>query len=634
MKIQPARLVSALLLSLLAPVVLAQNRTFTSQYSFGDSLSDSGNLYALTAFTQPPSPPYFQGIFSNGPTFVQLLGQAVTGKPIVPAVTFSSRGTNRNFAFGGATVGPAAPGQPPNLAQQIGLYTQSGLPAQPTDLFTVLIGANDMIGVLSSPATPFNPASIDVAGAAAAQGVVAGLQSLVGLGAKNIVVVGLPNLGATPRSLAAGGPGGAGATFGARATTAFNNELVARLAVLKGPATLNSVQTFPADVNLVYVDLVSLLEPVFRDPARFGYTNTTSYVLAPSAQGGGGDPNNYIYFDDIHPTAKTHALLASLITEMLNPEPMVGFSSTIGTASLLLPGLGARTIDARTGQLAATNRAVGRGEAFAEFNYADGNRGQDGWQPEFDFTGRVMTAGVDVRLSDGLFLGGAVDAGRLRSRIRNGGSFQMDNGTGRAYLVWRGGPVSLIVDGDYGALHVKNIRRASALGGLMSSARTGGDHWGAGVRAAWELETGGFTLRPWAGLRTERTNLDPFMEKDIAALALAYDRQKARSSTATLGIDSAINSKLGSNPARWDLHAAWHGEVGSRQRAVSGRLANNFTLPTVLTVEDGDGSGLELGAAVTVAVSKRWSTTLGYAGDIRSSDDLTSRVTFSVQTGF
>src|SRR4051812_23986271 len=74
MKTQPARLVGALVLSVLAPVALAQNRPFTSQYSFGDSLSDNGNLYALTSRTQPASPPYYQGRFSNGPTFVELLG--------------------------------------------------------------------------------------------------------------------------------------------------------------------------------------------------------------------------------------------------------------------------------------------------------------------------------------------------------------------------------------------------------------------------------------------------------------------------------------------------------------------------------------------------------------------------------
>jgi outer membrane lipase/esterase len=616
MKILPRVVPVGCVMFLSVVAAFAQNRTFTSQYSFGDSLSDSGNLYLATSRTQPPSPPYFQGRFSNGPTFVEQLGQTM-----IPSVSVSARGPNRNFAFGGANAG--AGGAVPNLALQIGAYTQQGNPAAPTDLFTVWAGANDLIGVLSSPTTPFNPSAIDAAGAAAAQAAVAGVQSLVGLGAKNIVVLGLPNLGATPRSLAAGGPGGPGATFGLRATNAFNNELVARLRTLSAAAP---------DVNLVYLDPAVALESVFRDPARFGFTNTTSYVLAPSAAG--ANTEGYVYFDDIHPTTKTHALLASLVTEMLNPEPMVGFASTVGSSALVLTGIGSRAIDARTSQLAVTNRATGRGEAYAEFNYADGNRSADGWQPEFDFTGRVLSAGVDYRLSDGVFIGGAVDAGRLSTTTAGGGRFQVENGTGRVYMVWRGGPVSLVVDGDYGSLSVQDIRRGSALGGLQSVAEAGGEHWGAGIKFAWALDTGRVVLRPWAGLRTERVSLDPYIENDIATLGLAYARQKARSSSAALGLDFSSNTKLGSHPARFDLRAAWHGEVGSRQRAVAGQLANNFTTPTLLNLEDGDGSGFELGGAVTVWVSTRWSTSLGYSGDIRSSDDLTSRLTFSIQTGF
>jgi len=37
---------------------------------FGDSLSDSGNLFAATMGTTPP-PPYYQGRFSNGPVWVE-----------------------------------------------------------------------------------------------------------------------------------------------------------------------------------------------------------------------------------------------------------------------------------------------------------------------------------------------------------------------------------------------------------------------------------------------------------------------------------------------------------------------------------------------------------------------------------
>ncbi|MDP3559706.1 MAG: lysophospholipase, partial [Legionellaceae bacterium] len=34
---------------------------------FGDSLSDTGNLYELYQHELPPCPPYYQGRFSDGP---------------------------------------------------------------------------------------------------------------------------------------------------------------------------------------------------------------------------------------------------------------------------------------------------------------------------------------------------------------------------------------------------------------------------------------------------------------------------------------------------------------------------------------------------------------------------------------
>ena len=35
-------------------------------YVFGDSLSDNGSLFAASGGMAPPSPPYFNGRFSNG----------------------------------------------------------------------------------------------------------------------------------------------------------------------------------------------------------------------------------------------------------------------------------------------------------------------------------------------------------------------------------------------------------------------------------------------------------------------------------------------------------------------------------------------------------------------------------------
>lgn len=609
----------------LAASAFAQNRTFTNQYSFGDSLSDSGNIFAVTSAlgaANPPAP-YFQGRFSNGRVFTELLGNNLALAAATPLAVRSSL----NFAFGGANAG-GANALPPSLGLQVGLFQQRGITPARTDLFTVLAGPNDLIPVLTAPTTPTNPAALDAAGFNVAQAVAANVQALIGLGAKNLVVAGMPNLGATPRSLASGGAGGAGASFGLRATNAFNGQLRTRLAGLAAAA---------ADVNLVYVDLQGILDRVALDFRALGYANATSSFLSPAAQGGGqGDPNSYVFWDDIHPTAKTHALLASVITEQLNPEIPLGFAATQGSAALALRGLATSAADARASQLAVSNRPAKRLDAYAAFNYGDGNRAKDGWRQKFNYTAQVITAGVDARVSDGFFLGGALDVGRLNTKVTAGqGDYTIEDAAGRLYGVWRGGPVSLLIDASYGSLTLKGIHRGTAFGGFRTNGKSGGDHWGAGIKAAWAADLGGNnSLRPWFGLRTERVKLDPYSEKDVPALAFEFAEQEAKSSRAAVGVDFASTCMLAGRTARLDLRAAWHGEVGSSDRTVAGRLADNFTRPTAIAVKDGDGRGLELGGALTMSLTKTWSGTLGYAADIRNRDKVAHRGSFSVQTGF
>ena len=52
----------------------ASAQSYARLVVFGDSLSDNGNLYAATGGGTPTSPPYYQGRFSNGPVFTELLG--------------------------------------------------------------------------------------------------------------------------------------------------------------------------------------------------------------------------------------------------------------------------------------------------------------------------------------------------------------------------------------------------------------------------------------------------------------------------------------------------------------------------------------------------------------------------------
>ncbi len=597
-----------------ATVAMAQNRTFTSQYSFGDSLSDSGNLFALTR--QPPAP-YFNGRFSSGPVWVEQLGQQ-----IAPAATVSAARGNLNFAYGGATAAPG--GQVPSLGLQVAAYRLQGLPARSTDLFTVMAGANDLLGALTSPAAATNPASLDVSGVAAAQAVITNVQALVGLGAKNIVVGGLPNIGMTPRALAQGGPAGPGATFGQRVSAAFNNELQSRLQAIAAAAP---------DVNLLYLDLQGVLEQTIANASALGFTNTTTPFINVLAQNSAANPDNYVFFDDIHPTGRTHALLAAVVLEQLNPEIPLGFAATQGSAALALTALGAGAVDARAAQLPFSNRAVRRGDVYVTFNYADGVRGQEGRRERMAYDGFVTTAGIDWRVTEGMFAGIAAQGGRLSATARRG-SFEVSDGGGRVYGVWRGGPVSLLLDGGYGVLRLNDIRRSTAFGGLATNGKTSGTHWGAGVKAQWGAELGAASVRPWFGLRTERVTLDGYRERDVAALAMDYSEQEARSSSGAVGVDMSLMSRLSAATARLDFRAAWHGELGSGTRNVAGRLAGNFTRPTTLAVEDGDGDGFELGGAATLFFAKNWGASVGYTADIRSSERVAHKGTISLQTGF
>lgn len=617
MTIRP-RLRAACVFALLSVSAFAQNRTFTGQYTFGDSLSDSGNLFALTNRTQPP-PPYFNGRFSNGPVFIELLGSSTLATTTTPG-----RSNFRNFAVGGANV---TGGALPNLSQQIGQYQLQGMPATPGDLFTVLMGANDLIATLGAPTTPANPGVLDTAGASVAQALAANVRTLVTLGAKNIVVGGLPNLGATPRSLAAGGPGGPGAAFGLRASNAFNTTLRNELATIAAAAP---------DVNLVYIDLQGFLDRVIADYRALGFNNATQSFLPVGGQpAGSGDPNSYVFWDDIHPTARTHALVAAYVLEHLNPEPVLGFAATQSAAALALQGLTAGALDARIAQIGGSHRTTGRADAYVSYNYGDGVRGREDWRPRFSYDAHVITAGADLQLRDGILIGGAINGGRLEAELaQERGSFTVENATGRVYGIWRGGPVSLILDGSYGGLNVRDIRRVTSVGGLTTRGKTSGHQWSAGARAAWNVDLGTTAVRPWLGLRTSRAHLDAYTERDMPGIAMEFAKQEAESTQGALGVDTTILCKLGTRAGRLDLRLAWRDEIGSEDRAVTGRLANNVTRPAGILVEDGDGSGVEVGGAATIELRKNWSASIGYTADIRTSEKMAHRATLSVQTGF
>ena len=107
--------VAALALAACAFAGSASAQTYNRLVVFGDSLSDNGNLYLISGGTQPPSPPYYQGRFSSGRVWTELLG--------FNAANFNGSVTGSiNYAFGGSRTDASA-GVPFGMLNQLSRYT-------------------------------------------------------------------------------------------------------------------------------------------------------------------------------------------------------------------------------------------------------------------------------------------------------------------------------------------------------------------------------------------------------------------------------------------------------------------------------------------------------------------------------
>ena len=253
---------------------------FSQIVAFGDSLTDNGtNLFYGD----------YHGIdhFSNGDVWVEYLAD--------------SRGISLDdWAYGGAYTGYGANFDPGNygLLWQVGGYLTDHPAAQPSALYTIWAGGNDFLALSSG-----DDVSATISNAAG--NIVAAVGSLAGAGARNFLVLNLPDLGRIPRyngdyDPANPGPVSGGSTYLA---SAFNQTLDSYLAnYMASPDN--------PGINLCQLDTFTFLNDIIDGDY---FLNDTEPWW-----GSGEDPNDYLFWDDIHPTTGTHWLLAEAADQQLN----------------------------------------------------------------------------------------------------------------------------------------------------------------------------------------------------------------------------------------------------------------------------------------------------------------------------
>ena len=86
-------------LGLLVAPMLGRAGAYDAIYAFGDSLSDTGNIFAATGGAEPAAP-YANGQFSNGAVWVQDLAAGLGVAPLKPSLLGGT-----DYAYGGAQTG-------------------------------------------------------------------------------------------------------------------------------------------------------------------------------------------------------------------------------------------------------------------------------------------------------------------------------------------------------------------------------------------------------------------------------------------------------------------------------------------------------------------------------------------------
>jgi outer membrane lipase/esterase len=153
----------------------------------------------------------------------------------------------------------------------------------------------------------------------------ANLASLVQLGARNIIVTGLPDVGQIP-----------GVTgFGSPALSGLGTQLSFGLNQAFGQS-VNGLAT-QTGFNLQFFDLFAYQSAIYDDPAAFGLPASLDTSRA-CLQVPGAAPacSGFVYFDAIHPTTQVHRVIANGLTAQVSgvPEPATWAMMLIGFGSV------------------------------------------------------------------------------------------------------------------------------------------------------------------------------------------------------------------------------------------------------------------------------------------------------------
>jgi outer membrane lipase/esterase len=532
--------------------VLAEE--FNQIYIFGDSLSDSGNLFRLTGGTIPFSPVYLPGRATNGQVWVENLSQSLG----------IETNSVHNFAIGGATSGSQNILQGfPGLDFQLNNFILTSGKATANDLFVVWAGTNDY-GVYGIDTNTLVP------------NLARGINVFTEKGARNIVVVNLFDLGQAP-----------GAQGSVELTNATNNHNRSLNVALGEIARTNP------NLNIIPLDVNALFHEIIAEPSRYGFVNVTDGYLTEAASGIGFTPDQYLFIDVIHPTARGHQLIADYAIAVLkSPQAVI----PQGEIALSIANKQSQAIDSRLSvlQQLSSSRKINTWDVFlsGNINFNEINSSRD--SPGFKSTASSVLIGADYRLRENLTAGMAISSTENASKLhQNQGNISTDGNAVSIYSNYSQNNYYLSGATTYGS-HNFDIQRAIAFDNRVAKASTNSKQFSANLNSGYIVKSGDIAYGANIGLDYDRTNIDGYTETGAGSLNLKVNGQQSESWILSLGVQSSATVKTNIGTFTPYIRGSYEYQLADTERTITTELLTQPGIPIRTTTQTSDRDRFKL----------------------------------------
>jgi phospholipase/lecithinase/hemolysin len=298
---------SPLIILLICAPALALGSIFSRSYGlvvFGDSDSDTGNVYALTHHAYPISPPYYLGRYCNGPNWVDDMDVLIKAD-----YAYGSATTDSNFVQGLADFNQIPV---PGVLQQVNQYFSK------TNYFVLQISFQYALHVVWAGANDFL-FNTSVTPQQIVNSLSNSLAALLNAGVKNLLVFNQPPGQYTPFFSALGY---ATSLAVGELAQAGNIYLNAALVALKKSYPTASIYMF--DTHSLITSVLASNQFINNNTACWTTYNATTVIKNCP------DPTKYVFVDALHFSSTVEKIIADAVQpffswnfDKTNPGPYI-----------------------------------------------------------------------------------------------------------------------------------------------------------------------------------------------------------------------------------------------------------------------------------------------------------------------